>query len=654
MYYDRLKQNPLKDYRDLRQALYDTVKPYFSYMSPGCSRIEAGLSAATFNNKAVQLEGFARLLWGVVPYLAGRFHAQTETSEECALRDAAEREITRSSETAAELTFSDVVIKGITNGVDPEHEEFWGVPGDYDQLLVEMAVFGYALLLIPEIAWEPLSLRTKQNFAEWLSYINYRQIPDCNWIFFRILVNCGLKRVGAEGFDQGILNDSLRQVDEFYLSDFEDGWYNDGNPSQRRARDYYIPWAMHYYGLIFTGCCEDMYPEYVAKFRQRARLFAHEFSLWFAEDGAALPYGRSLTYRFAQSAFWGALPFGASEAEDWSAAKGLLLRNLRWWFGQAAYTETGRLTVGYTYPNQYMAERYNSPNSPLWALKAFIPLALPETHPFWQSQESAAEEGRASQKNYYFQKNSGFCICPEKTAGHLYALNNGQWTPGVPNEHLHMAEKYAKFAYSVSFGFNVVTDTYGLDKLAGDNMLLLSDGNEHYRYRTESSFHEVTETYIYSKWKPFTDVHVETWLAPLEGGRWHLRVHKLVSARRLKAAEGGFPLPYGDDFYPLPEDNERNSTGYSRVVTRQGCSRIVDFSRARAGRLVFSSPNSNIVHPRVVVPTLLSEHAHGEFYLGCLVQAEPEPDTKPDAPPLKAALAILPDSITQNFIRDGE
>ena len=31
-----------------------------------------------------------------------------------------------------------------------------------------------------------------------------------------------------------------------------------------------------------------------------------DFAAWFDTDGAAVPYGRSLTYRFAQSAFYAA------------------------------------------------------------------------------------------------------------------------------------------------------------------------------------------------------------------------------------------------------------------------------------------------------------------------------------------------------------
>ena len=55
---------------------------------------------------------------------------------------------------------------------------------------------------------------------------------------------------------------------------------------------------------------------------------------------------------------------------------------------QPIFDNGGILTVGYTYPNLLMSETYNAPGSPYWALKAFVFLALPDDHPFWQADEA--------------------------------------------------------------------------------------------------------------------------------------------------------------------------------------------------------------------------------------------------------------------------
>jgi hypothetical protein len=47
---------------------------------------------------------------------------------------------------------------------------------------------------------------------------------------------------------------------------------------------------------------------------------------------------------------------------------------------------SGITTIGYRYPNLIMAEIYNAPGSPLWALKTFLLLALPDDHPYWNAE----------------------------------------------------------------------------------------------------------------------------------------------------------------------------------------------------------------------------------------------------------------------------
>ena len=54
------------------------------------------------------------------------------------------------------------------------------------------------------------------------------------------------------------------------------------------------------------------------------------------------------------------------------------------------------LSIGYGYPNLFMCESYNSAGSPYWALKAFLPLALPEDHPFWTAEEARGHRRRRS------------------------------------------------------------------------------------------------------------------------------------------------------------------------------------------------------------------------------------------------------------------
>src|SRR5258707_9559702 len=303
-----------------------------------------------------------------------------------------------------------------------------------------MAAVGFALALAPGEVWEPLESRAKANLTRWLLEINRRALPDNNWLFFRVLVNLGLARVGA-AHDPAAMQAALDRLETFYLGD---GWYADGPSAQR---DYYIAFAMHFYGLLYAKLAAELDPQRAERFRERAALFAHDFIHWFAADGAALPFGRSLTYRFAQGSFWGALAFADVEALPWAVVKGLTLRHLHYWSRRPIFMPGGALSIGYAYSQLNMAEQYNSPGSPYWALKFFLPLALPETHPFWQA-EAAPQPALAAVQAL---PPAGVIGGRDPQSAPVFALAAGQHAMRAR----HGAAKYAKIAHPTRFGFSV-------------------------------------------------------------------------------------------------------------------------------------------------------------------------------------------------------
>jgi hypothetical protein len=589
MSFASLATNPLRTRTDLQRALLDIIAPLAQYTSEGGARVRLGHTGAIFDNHAAELEGFARPLWGLVPFAAGGG------------------------------TYNDWqrYQRGLANGSDPQHPEYWGTPNNSDQRLVEMAAIGFGLALTPELLWEPLSESARSNLVAWLSTINHRSMPPTNWLFFRVLVNVGLARVGAP-HDLAATAAALDQLEGYYLGD---GWYSDGNNNQR---DYYIPMAFHFYGLLYATLMGQQDPERAQRYRERARTFALQFVHWFTADGAALPFGRSLTYRFAQGAFWCALAYANLEALPWGVIKGLALRHLRWWLRQPIFNPDGTLSIGYSYPNLNMAEQYNSPGSPYWGLKFFLLLALPEDHPFWQAEELPLPDLPSPHQ----QPHAHMLLYRDLQADHVVALTSGQNEPWIR----HASEKYAKFAYSTAFGFSVPIGGRSLQQAAPDSMLALSDDNEHFRVRNrvlESGFRNGA---LWSRWQPMPDVEVETWL--IASPPWHLRLHRITTTRRIYSAEGGFALDRsGDD--PLQRaGTHTESDGLACARYPAGLSGLRDLFGQRTGYVLRADPNSNLLYPRTVVPLLLGEHTPGQHWLACAVFATPRADAAAwDTPP---------------------
>jgi hypothetical protein len=73
--------------------------------------------------------------------------------------------------------------------------------------------------------------------------------------------------------------------------------------------------------------------------------------------GAAIPFGRSLTYRFACGGFFAALavaevPDMPTPVSSPGEVKGFLLRHLRWWAQHSddIFYPDGTMNIGYMYP----------------------------------------------------------------------------------------------------------------------------------------------------------------------------------------------------------------------------------------------------------------------------------------------------------------
>lgn len=595
-----INHNPLRTRADVELGLLELLAPLANHYADGGFNL--GNSGVRYSPLVARLEGWSRVLWGIGPLLAG---------------GGGYPELERHLEV-------------FRRGVDPHDPAYWGEPKDSDQRLVEMAAMGLALILAPDRFWTPLGERDKANVYAWLSTIEKRRMPPNNWHFFRVLVCLAFRALGLP-VDEAAERESLELIDSQYR---DDGWYQDGTDGNF---DYYNPFGFHFYGLVYARLAGDRDPVRSARFRERARLFAAQFLPWLREDGSVVPYGRSLAYRFAIISFFSACAFAGEEVVPWPVLKGIVLRNLRWWISKPIFDAEGSLTIGHAYPNLIMAEQYNSPGSPYWCCKTFLVLALGEEHPFWRAEEDPLPElppaTSLAVPKYLLSrsKEDVFLLCPGRYPGF---------------EMVQAAAKFCKFAYSARFGFCVSQGSYSLEKTGCDSMLVLSEGDGYWRERRHTEAQECGPNWTFGRWKPWPDVTIETTLVAL--GAWHVRVHRIVSARRLETAEGGFSVPLFDDSgRETPPRTELRAAGTpstteagsdAAVAFPWGASRIVDLSphatgAGRRGEILTLEPNLNVISPTATLPILRAVIEAGDQVLACAVRAGDEKPTLAETPP---------------------
>jgi hypothetical protein len=126
--------NPVESRDDLINLLHDLLVPLQAGQSTGGARIQIGHTGTHFDQVAAELEGYARALWGLAPMLA----SDPESPKFAKMRQAWGR--------------------GLDNGTNPDHEEYWGDHIDRDQRFVEMAaIVGFMSNALRSLAIQTLT-----------------------------------------------------------------------------------------------------------------------------------------------------------------------------------------------------------------------------------------------------------------------------------------------------------------------------------------------------------------------------------------------------------------------------------------------------------------------------------------------------------------
>lgn len=162
--------------------------------------------------------------------------------------------------------------------------------GGPSQTLLELGSLAISMKAAPEVLWEPLSKKEKDDLAAlMLSYGNGPSIGS-NWMFFNVFIMSFLKDEGYE-VNEPQLKEFLEKLADRYRGE---GWYNDAP-----AYDYYSMWAYQTYGPIWASMFGHQYPEIAATLIKNQGDMIDNYPYMFSKDGKMNMWGRSICYRFA-------------------------------------------------------------------------------------------------------------------------------------------------------------------------------------------------------------------------------------------------------------------------------------------------------------------------------------------------------------------
>lgn len=484
----------------------------------------------------------------------------------------------------------ETVMKMIDNGVNKECNTYWGDIYDDDQKIVEcfpILLFCYRNRQLFETAF---SSKSRKNFEEWFNQINNVRVANNNWQFFIVLTNILLKELELD-YDKNAIDLAFSNINNNYLGN---GWYKDG---QCVRMDYYIPFAFHFYSLLYLLI--NPTSNLRATIIDRANQFSKTFLAFFADSGESIPFGRSLTYKFAHISFWSIWTNFITDTKEIAIIKGIINRNLRWWLTQSIFDKEGFLVNGYSYSNSFLLETYNAKGSPYWAMKAFFML-WGENQNFFD----AIEKPFPTINHVTPIDEANMIIF--RDFGHPFMFVNGQ-NAGF-NTWAH--SKYEKFVYSSLFGFCHGRDGDTIDFLAPDNTIAIKIRNS-LLVRKNAIKVENTEHFQTSDWNVLPGISIRTCIIP--SGAQNVRIHFI----RTKHSFTLYDFAYSINQESLSETILRN--GFSKCVSGKLFSSIEELSHKGKGKVCNCKPNVHVYYPLVSIPYLMKQMTPGFHIITTLV-----------------------------------
>jgi hypothetical protein len=310
-------------------------------------------------------------------------------------------------------------------------------------------------------------------------------------------------------------------------------------------------------------------------------------------NGGFVPYGRSLTYRFAAYAFWGALVYAG--VDQTSTIKGILFRGLDMW-EQSLGNHNEITTIGLKYSNLCMGEEYNGYGSSLWAYKSYIFL-IGDNEAFWN--EKIGEFPKLRSK---LSCNSikGMILRDNKNDIVTWFPNNICFDYGL----LGYNAKYMKFAYNSLFPFSIPRGNNCYAAGGFDSTITIKIADNIYLDRNVITAGSLDNGIQISNWKIGDFISTCTYLIP--GASRHYRIHLHSVNKNIILYESGFSIS---------QNNNRRiiESEFAETSNELGISSIKSVYGNGAAGIIKNYPNTNIEYIRTEMPYLEWRFTPGNY-----------------------------------------
>ena len=353
-------------------TLLRIVSPVLSNMAQGKLKAAMPIEAKDPKRASVtHLEALGRTLCGLAPWL----ESTSEDKEEEELR----------------TQIAHLARMAISNATDPTSPDYCTFTCEtFEQPLVDAAFLAHGIIRAPHELWEKLDGKTKENLVFALKQTRSIQAFRSNWLLFTAMVEAGLYVMTGE-CDVMRADYALSMHEQWYKGD---GVYGDG---PNFCFDYYnsyviIPMLIDVIRTLHPILNRNGYADRArTSVLRHARRYAAILERMINQDGTFPVIGRSVCYRtgafqaLAAIALTDQLPDGVSPEQVRCALTAVIKRCFE---ADGTFDKDGWLTIGLCGHQPSLGEEYISTGSLYLCTAGFLPLGLPDEHPFWSAPDA--------------------------------------------------------------------------------------------------------------------------------------------------------------------------------------------------------------------------------------------------------------------------
>lgn len=286
---------------------------------------------------------------------------------------------------------TDLVVKSITNAVNPASPDYMPFDGPGTQPLVDAAFFAQGLLRSKEVIWPRLDETTRQRIIEEFKRSRKIRAWESNWLLFSATIEAALLHFTGECDFQKIQYAIDRHI-EWYKGD---GWYGDGKIFHLDYYNSYViqPMLVDITAILKANADKSrQYATYGAmyeKFLNRMSRYASQQEMLISPEGTYPMLGRSCGYRYgafqvlSHTALLGALNNALQPQQVRAALTAVIKRQTV----KEMFDSEGWLTLGFYGHQPDVAENYVSTGSAYLCCFVFLPLGLPADSEFWSGKD---------------------------------------------------------------------------------------------------------------------------------------------------------------------------------------------------------------------------------------------------------------------------